>query len=500
MNVDLLFNDTDGRVNESVPWNSNDLEKDLDLEILYNVMAGKDTYVFDVCRRTILNSVNDKSTIIYRQDVLKDAIRNQNIIRKIYSTIVTAESEAKRSYFWISRSNPEFALHESISILKIYLTAIENIRDVGREALPLLHSNGLKQLFTMIMQEFNHEYVAEVLNHLEILRFHNGISVRGSLGFANSLIGYNLLMPDAKSNKILDKISLIRERHYTYVLPDRDEIGAQELADMRAKSIRETAAILTESAQNVLAFIDRIKEGVAFYLGCLNLLDELTKIGAPISFPVPENNENNGMYYTGIYDVALCLRTKTVPVRNSLSAEHDSIIFITGANRGGKSTLLRAIGQAQLMMQCGMFVAAESFSAYIASGIFTHFKREEDSGMSMGKLEEEMNRMSLIIDHIKAGGRLFLNESFSSTNVREGSEIAKQVINALLDSGVKVIFVTHFNELAESYLGSVYNPTFLRAERLDNGKRTFKILQADPITTSFGYDIFLKVFGESAKT
>ena len=33
--------------------------------------------------------------------------------------------------------------------------------------------------------------------------------------------------------------------------------------------------------------------------------------------------------------------------------------MITGANGGGKSTFLRGIGLAQLMMQCGMFVAAE---------------------------------------------------------------------------------------------------------------------------------------------
>jgi DNA mismatch repair ATPase MutS len=62
---------------------------------------------------------------------------------------------------------------------------------------------------------------------------------------------------------------------------------------------------------------------------------------------------------------------------------------------------------------------------------------------------------------------------------------------------MKIVFVTHFNELAEAYIGSPQNPIFLRAERLEDGTRTFKVLQAEPIPTSFGYDIFLRVFGKT---
>ena len=40
--------------------------------------------------------------------------------------------------------------------------------------------------------------------------------------------------------------------------------------------------------------------------------------------------------------------------------------MITGANQGGKSTFLRSLGLAQLMLQAGMFVPAESFRASVA--------------------------------------------------------------------------------------------------------------------------------------
>jgi Fibronectin type III-like domain/MutS domain V len=51
-------------------------------------------------------------------------------------------------------------------------------------------------------------------------------------------------------------------------------------------------------------------------------------------------------------------------------------VIITGANQGGKSTFLRSIGLAQVMMQSGMFVPAESFSSNVCEGLFTHYKRD----------------------------------------------------------------------------------------------------------------------------
>jgi hypothetical protein len=57
---------------------------------------------------------------------------------------------------------------------------------------------------------------------------------------------------------------------------------------------------------------------------------------------------------------------------------------------------------------------------------FTHYKREEDATMQRGKLDEELGRMSEIADQITPHSILLCNESFASTNEREGSEIAGQ--------------------------------------------------------------------------
>jgi len=60
----------------------------------------------------------------------------------------------------------------------------------------------------------------------------------------------------------------------------------------------------------------------------------------------------------GLYDPALALVAGGGVVANDLAAAGKELVVITGANQGGKSTFLRSIGLAQLLMQAGMFVPA----------------------------------------------------------------------------------------------------------------------------------------------
>ena len=120
--------------------------------------------------------------------------------------------------------------------------------------------------------------------------------------------------------------------------------------------------------------------------------------------------------------------------------------------------------------------------------------------MEKGKLDEELARMSAIADLIAPGSLLLCNESFASTNEREGSEIGRQVVSAFLGSGIKVFFVTHLYDLAESLHGLFpENALFLRAQRGKGGRRPFRLDEGAPLPTSFGEDSFKRVFGRSPK-
>ena len=165
--------------------------------------------------------------------------------------------------------------------------------------------------------------------------------------------------------------------------------------------------------------------------------------------------------------------------------------LITGANQGGKSTFLRSYGIAQVLMQCGMPVPASKFSAPVYPQIFTHFTRSEDEQLSNGRLSEELQRMSNMVDKAVSASLFLLNESFASTTEKEGSKIAEGILRAFYEKNITTMMVTHLYQLAKKkYEEALEGSHFLVAERTENGTRTFKMLKGEPTYTSFGTDLF----------
>jgi len=294
---------------------------------------------------------------------------------------------------------------------------------------------------------------------------------------------------------------LLTERNqvYSYTLHPRDDYGARALGELRDRSLNHVANAVAQSADHVESFLNTLRRELAFFIGCLNLADQLILLGEPITFPKPAPINERQLSCESLYDITLALTMQQKVVGNDIMADGKDSIIITGANQGGKSTFLRSVGLAQLMMQSGMFVPAKSFAANVCSGLFTHYKREEDTSMQSGKFDEELVRMSIIVDNLKPGAIVLFNESFAATNEHEGSEIARQVISALLERQIKVLFVTHLYEFARGFLGKpVGNVLFLRAERKPDGTRTYKLVKGEPLPTSYCLDLYHRIFEDAS--
>jgi hypothetical protein len=62
-----------------------------------------------------------------------------------------------------------------------------------------------------------------------------------------------------------------------------------------------------------------------------------------------------------------------------------------------------------------------------------------------------------------------------------------------------VIFVTHLYDFAHTVFERAPDDVlFLRAERRADRQRTFKVVQGEPLQTSFGADVYDEVFGADA--
>ena len=468
-------------------------------------MALGDKFLFEVARKAVLSSLNDLDTILYRQHILEDCLKNSSIVKNIYDIAVESIESKKKHYYWFFGSKyPSSILHTSVRMMQILMGFLKKLKNIAEEHADKFESAGFTRFFAMLNQELDDEYLASIQDHLRELRFRNGVLISAELGRGNQGANYVLRKPQDQKQSWLERIFASwlewilfkKTPAFTLRIANRDEMGARALGELKGRGINLVANALAQSVDHIINFFNLLRTEMAFYVGCLNLHDHLAKKGEPMCFPLPVGPGERRERFKGLYDVCLALSMKQRVVGNEVEADDKDLVIITGANQGGKSTFLRSLGLAQLMMQCGMFAPAESFCANICDGLFTHYKREEDVTMSSGKLDEELSRMNDIVDHVRANSLLLFNESFAATNEREGSEIARQIICALLEKRIKVFFVTHLYELAYGFYDKqMENAVFLRAERQADGGRTFKIIEGVPLETSYGKDLYNSIFG-----
>lgn len=478
-----------------LPPNEAALTQDLGLDILFNAMAGDDNFLFEVAKVAVLSGIVDPDAILYRQRILKDCLDHEPVVREIYQIAIEAIAEEKKNYWGSVGRYPAGTLHHAVEVLQMFVGKLRRLRRIADQNAGQFRSDGFARLFAMLKAELDDNYFAAIEDHLQRLKFRWGVLISAELGQGNKGSKYVLRRPHRDTRNWFLRL-LQREPGFTYHLHPRDEAGARALSELRDQGVNLVANALAQSTDHILSFFQMLRTELAFYIGCLNLQSQLAKFQEPICFPVPVPYGQRKLSCSGLYDACLALSMKRKVVGNDLNADGMNLLVITGANTGGKSTFMRSLGLGQLMMQAGMFVAAESFTAEIREGLFTHYKREEDVAMESGKLDEELARMSEIIDRLSPRSMMLFNESFAATNEREGSEIAAQITTALLERGVKMSFVTHLHEFASGLCRQrMPDAIFLRAERLPDGMRTYRVIEGEPLQTSYGEDLYERVFG-----
>lgn len=505
MKAHLLHADRNFDFKADMRANANALIQDLELETLFEAMSVGDAFVDNIVRRVLLTAERASvEEIRYRQAIFTDCVAAEPVALELYNlTIETLERERKVHY-GLFRDSPETVLNRSIEVLGVFVEMLKRLRALVDRHDHLFRSEGLRKMFAVLKDELNEDYFKTIAGHLQRLKFGGGLLIGAELGRGNKGENYILHAPPRPPSwlrEILDWLFKKEPESYGFSIAPRDEAGFQALSRLRDRGLAIAADALAESASHVLSFFTTLRAELAFYIGCLNLHRGLWEIGCQYCLPEPRPMEEYTFSCGELYDICLALQMKKAISGNTISASDKHLAVITGANQGGKSTFLRSAGLAQVMMQSGVLVAANAFSANIASGVFTHYKREEDASMSSGKFDEELSRMSVLVDQIEPHALVLFNESFASTNEREGSEIARQIVEALLVQGSKVFFVTHMYELAETLRkkSNISEAIFLRAERSDDGSRSFRLVEAVPLATSFGEDLYRRIFETSAQ-
>jgi hypothetical protein len=484
MKIHLMFRENTAGERPKFCSLSDNLKADLELYCILEHMANGDKTVFDACEDALMRPMQTLEDISYRQQALSDALRNRDTVYRLYE-IAAGTNRFPRYHPTASDMTGSF--EGAVALIGAYTALLKELRGVAEKQLAAFHSEAFLGLFNMFLRELSDSFFARVQSQLEEIGDINNLLISAKLGSDLKFAAYTLRYKDKG-------LRLKWHMAPSYAVDvEKNPAGLHDLHRRRERAIIDATNVLAQTARFLEGFFADLRGQLAFYVGCLNLTHKLTGLEMPFCIPELLPADSSDRFWLGLYDMSLLFTKGSAVVGNDLEAAGKRLYIITGANQGGKSTFLRSIGQAQLMAQCGMPVGAVGFKAPIRRSVFTHFIKEEDRSVESGKLDEELVRMRQIADFLERGSMVLFNESFSSTNEREGSEICRQITKALVESGMEIFSVTHLYTFAASFLGDGQTQ-FLKAQRREDSRRTFKILPGEPAETAFGEDLYRQIF------
>ncbi|MEO6334210.1 MAG: DNA mismatch repair protein MutS, partial [Pyrinomonadaceae bacterium] len=128
------------------------------------------------------------------------------------------------------------------------------------------------------------------------------------------------------------------------------------------------------------------------------------------------------------------LRDSFVPNDAYLNNSTDRLLIVTGANMGGKSTILRQIALIQIMAQIGSFVPASFARLPIIDRIWTRVGASDDLASGRSTFMVEMTETAAILHNSTPRSLILLDEIGRGTSTFDGLSIAWAVAEYLHNS------------------------------------------------------------------
>lgn len=197
-----------------------------------------------------------------------------------------------------------------------------------------------------------------------------------------------------------------------------------------------------------------------FYLSYLDYIRPLRAAGLPFCYP-RMSEEAGETRLVGTFDLALAQkawsegRAATVVTNDLILGGDERRVVVTGPNSGGKTTFARAVGQLHHLASLGLPVPASDARLVLADRILTSFQQAEPSDLARSHLEDELVHLRAIIEQVGPRSLVVLNESLSSTTLRDAAVLGRAVLDRLRARGPLCIYVTFVDELATTGAATV---------------------------------------------
>ncbi|MEO8572915.1 MAG: DNA mismatch repair protein MutS [Pyrinomonadaceae bacterium] len=224
-------------------------------------------------------------------------------------------------------------------------------------------------------------------------------------------------------------------------------LGAEE------KIIALEATIFNDVRETVRGETQRL-QSTARALATLDVIAGLAEAAASRNYVAPVLHDGDEIEIkAGRHPVVeATLRDSFVPNDAYLNNSTDRLLIVTGANMGGKSTILRQIALIQIMAQIGSFVPASFARLPIIDRIWTRVGASDDLASGRSTFMVEMTETAAILHNSTPRSLILLDEIGRGTSTFDGLSIAWAVAEYLHNSpehSAKTLFATHYHELTE---------------------------------------------------
>jgi DNA mismatch repair protein MutS len=182
--------------------------------------------------------------------------------------------------------------------------------------------------------------------------------------------------------------------------------------------------------------------------------------------------------------------SRFVPNDCHLAPDGECVMVITGPNMAGKSTYLRQTALIALLAHCGAFVPATSARVPLLDCLFTRIGASDDLRRGQSTFMVEMTETAAILERASRRSLVILDEIGRGTSTFDGISIAWAVAEAMVKTGVKTLFATHYHELAGLAAEHPRVANYSVAVRRFKGDVLFLYrVVAGPASGSFGIEV-----------
>jgi DNA mismatch repair protein MutS len=146
----------------------------------------------------------------------------------------------------------------------------------------------------------------------------------------------------------------------------------------------------------------------------------------------------------------------TVPnaIGNSLSFHQDNnVVFLTGANMAGKSTLMKSFGISIYLAHMGFPVAASLMEFSVKDGLYTSINVPDNLDLGYSHFYAEVLRVKTVAEQVAADKDLVVifDELFKGTNVKDAYDATLSITEAFSENrNCFFVISTHIIEVGES--------------------------------------------------